>query len=114
MNIKISGSETQEEKIMKNSHKKTKVQKATNEEAMAITAQALEKLESASIGQLQGTLAAVVEAYIELVAECPDLQTKYSLAMAFISQTLDANAGTASLQETLPIESMEPPTTTTN
>lgn len=99
---------------MRNTQKKIKVKTATAEEVMVITAVAVEKLKSATVGQLQATLTALVEAYIELVAECPDLRTKYSLCMAYLSQSLDANAGTASLQDTLPIENIDPPTGSTN
>lgn len=99
---------------MENEQLKIRVKQASVEEISTITAQTIAKLETASVGQLQASLAAIAEAFIDATAECPDLQTKYGLAMAFLSQTLDENAGVVSLQNAIPLETMEPPTGATN
>jgi hypothetical protein len=99
---------------MKNKKEKIKVKAATQEEVNAIVAQTIAKLESATVGQLQATATAFAETFIELTAECPDLQTKYGLAMALLSQTLDECAGVTSIQSSNPIEVLAPLSGSTN
>jgi hypothetical protein len=99
---------------MKNKKEKIKVKAATQEEVFANVAQALAKLDSATVGQLQASLTAVAEAYIEMNAKCPDQQTKRGLTMAFISLTLDQYAGSVALQESSPLESLCPVSDATN
>lgn len=94
--------------------RKIKVQAVTLEEAAKMVLNTTAKMEAATVGQLQASLTAIAEAYIEVAAECPDTRTKYGLAMALISQTLDANADAESLQEALPLENLKPLTDATN
>ena len=99
---------------MENTQQKIKVARATPEEVAAITVETIAKLESATVGQLQATLVAIAEAFIGSTAVCPDQQTKYGLAMVFISHTLDGNTSAISLQSSNPLKAMAPITGTTN
>lgn len=93
---------------------KQKIQKATRQETQAAASIATAKLEAATQGQLQSALCSLAEAVIELTADYPDDDTRRGLTATLVTATLDAHAGTVALQDTFPLENLEPPTVATN
>ena len=93
---------------------KMKVKRATREEANFHGAMAAMKLESASVGQLQSAICSLAESFIQVTADCPDIDTLRGLAAALVAETLDENAGETSLQDKLSLEDMKPFSTSTN